>query len=210
VNTQVNFPSVRNRYYILRHGESEANVARIVTSDPAQCIANYGLTQNGRAKVAATIQQAKRKHWLDSQTIIYASDFRRTAETAELAREVLDAGKIHLSKALRERNFGEYDGTHPAAYIKIWPQDQSEILDQQNRGVEGPREMLLRLADFIKGIERRHENSCLLLVSHGDPLQVLQAAFAGLAPRESSLLSYIAQAELRKLEITLQTTATNR
>lgn len=201
MNSLKGITSLNNKYFILRHGQSEANVAGLITSDPAQCLSRYGLTEYGAKQVAATIRQAKLRGWLDAKTIIYCSDFKRTVETAEVARQILQAAKIHPSSALRERFFGTYDGKHVDAYIEIWEQDQAGKQEGQNNGVEGPEEMLDRLKNCIKALEAEYQNKCMLLVSHGDPLQVLQAAFAGLRSEQGRALKYIEPGELRELTL---------
>ncbi|HKU18925.1 MAG TPA: histidine phosphatase family protein [Candidatus Saccharimonadales bacterium] len=191
--------SLKNTYFILRHGESEANAARLITSDPAQCITRFGLTDRGRQQVTATIQKAKLQGWLDAETIIYCSDFKRTVETAQLARQTLHAGAIRLSPALRERFFGALDGKQTTEYVEIWPQDQHDEQVQKRSGVETAEATAGRLTKFVKDLEAQYRGKRLLLVSHGDPLQVLQAAFAGLEPEQSRALTYIKPAEIRRL-----------
>ena len=141
--------------------------------------------------------QAKLRGLLNAETIIYCSDFKRTTETASLAQQILKAGETHPSPALRERSFGKYNGKHANTYIEIWPQDQMDEEDQQRNGVEDAEKMLGRFLDFIKGLEIQYQHQCLLLVSHGDPLQVVQGAFAGLGATQSRLLKYIEPAEIK-------------
>lgn len=190
---------LKNTYFILRHGESEANVAQLITSDPAQCVTHFGLTRHGKEKVAAAVRNAQQKSWLNAETIIYSSDFRRAIETAQIAGEILGAGKIHLSIALRERFFGGYDGQKVKEYLEIWPTHQRDTRAQQIHGVENSEEIAERLIKLIEKLETQYQNECLLLVSHGDPLQVLQATFAGLDPECARLLKYIQPGEIKAL-----------
>lgn len=192
--------SLRNNYYLLRHGESEANIAGLITSDPAVCINNYGLTEKGRVQVTRSIKQAKFDGLLNEKTIIYCSDFRRTVETAEIACAILNAGKIHRTASLRERNFGEYDGKQITTYINIWAKDQKEESAHVEKGVESPQKMLTRLIKLLKKLEFQYKDEHILLVSHGDPLQVLQAFFLRLDSIQSISLKYIEQGELRELK----------
>jgi broad specificity phosphatase PhoE len=190
---------LKNKYFILRHGESEANVAGLITSNPAQCIKKYGLTKYGRKVVAASVEKAKLSAQLDSETIIYTSDFKRTVETAEIATEILNAGKVHLGVGLRERSFGLYDGKQVTKYIEVWPTDETGRLEQLKNKVESGEEILVRLTAFIRSLENRYREKTVLLVSHGDPLQVLQAYWKGLGPNQARLLPYLQPGELREL-----------
>jgi glucosyl-3-phosphoglycerate phosphatase len=190
---------MNNKYYILRHGQSEANIAGLLTSDPDICINNYGLTKLGKEQVTASVKNAIKNGWLDNQTIIYCSDFKRAAETAGIARQLLGARELQKTPALRERKMGKYDGKKTSIYHEIWPHDETEKQVLKKNEVEGPEEMLYRLTDLINQLETRYKGEYILLVSHGDPLQVLQASFAGLNPEQSRNQEYIPTAEIRKL-----------
>jgi len=189
---------LKNQYFILRHGESEANIAKQIRSNPDEGITTYGLTDTGKSQVAISTQQAMRRGWLNDKTIIYSSDFKRAAETAKVVEETLHTGKIQLSSALRERYFGNWDGKHSRNYIRVWGQDISGFA-QSNNGVESVSEVLDRVTRLIGEIETRYDGKNILLVSHGDPLHILQAAFAGLKPSKHRLLKNIKVAEIRKL-----------
>ena len=191
---------LKNTFYLLRHGESEANVAGIITSDPHQCLTKYGLTHFGKAAVTASVMRAQHDNWLTNETLIYSSDFKRAAETAEIAQRLLLANPIHYRKELRERNFGEYHGEHPLTYVEIWPKNNQEKYDQRDKGVEDAKSIAHRLFVLIHELEALHQQRQILLVSHGDLLQVLQAAFQGLTPAQGRALSYIQPGEIRKLE----------
>ena len=69
---------------------------------------------------------------LASQLIIFASDFKRTAETANIIREKLNcATEVQLDVRLRERYFGEYEGTSTQNYNKVWENDEEGEKDTQ-------------------------------------------------------------------------------
>jgi len=193
-----------NTYYIMRHGESEANVAGLVTSDPEQCISDYGLTQRGINIATDNLKLAKSRSWIDSKTIIYCSDFKRTIETAELAQQILGCGAIHRATELRERSFGTYNGKAISFYIDIWPKGEQEKAEQNQNGVESSEVILSRLTKFVMSLESQYRHQRLLLVSHGDPLQVLQAYAQGLDQDQSRSLEYIQPGEIRELGTTSQ------
>lgn len=87
---------------LIRHGETTHNAAGII-----QGWQNPGLTEEGMAQVreAARIIDAV-------PGIIYASDLRRTVESAEVIREELGYDTIPLlfDWRLRERRFGTLEG----------------------------------------------------------------------------------------------------
>lgn len=188
---------LQNRYFILRHGESEANAAHLIIGNAKAGIAGYGLTGKGKQQVIASAEEAKRKNWLDSATIIYSSDFKRAVETAETAREVLGAGKIHLTQALRERDFGTWEGKHNKNYMRVWSKDVRGV-DHQD-GTESIFSVRDRVTRLIVELESRYQGKTILLVSHGDPLHILQTAFADVKPTKHRLLKHMSVAEIREL-----------
>ena len=78
--------TLKNKYYGLRHGESEANVAGIISSDPAIGTTTHQLTANGavQARRAATalIETLGRENLTPERCIFVTSDFMRAWQTS--------------------------------------------------------------------------------------------------------------------------------
>lgn len=187
--------SLKNRYYAVRHGESLANVAGIIVSDPAVGTRGYGLSTDGRAQVRNSIQLSS---GLDESTLIISSDFLRTAETAEIIREALGVDSVRFDIRLRERFFGKWDGASYVNYSTAWHNDAVNpelVLD----GVEGTGAVGRRMLDVIHGLDREVENRDILLVSHGDPLLVLQAVLSEIPAARHRTLRGFGTAEIRPL-----------
>ena len=55
---------------------------------------------------------------------------------------------------------------------------------------------------FIADLERQHSGRDILLVSHGDTLQILQAGFLRIDPSRHRSLPHLATAEFRRLHLT--------
>eukprot|EP00929_Paragymnodinium_shiwhaense_P038055 TRINITY_DN20179_c0_g1_i4.p1 TRINITY_DN20179_c0_g1~~TRINITY_DN20179_c0_g1_i4.p1 ORF type:complete len:161 (+),score=44.63 TRINITY_DN20179_c0_g1_i4:52-534(+) len=81
----------KKRYFALRHGESEANVAGIIISDPKVGTKRYGLTKKGIAAVRVSAAAFAKKVTAQRPFAveIIASDFKRTMETARTFRSAL-------------------------------------------------------------------------------------------------------------------------
>lgn len=76
---------LKNRYFIIRHGESKANVAEIILSHPEEGMKeNYTLTAKGENQVRTSVEKVKYQGILDNETIIYSSPFSRCKKTAEI------------------------------------------------------------------------------------------------------------------------------
>ncbi|MGE0709399.1 MAG: histidine phosphatase family protein [Planctomycetota bacterium] len=187
-----------NRYLGLRHGESEANVAGIVLSDPAAGVPGYGLTARGRAQVQASVAASA---GLDAATWIVCSDFRRARESAEEAAAVLGAGAPELRPALRERWFGAHEGQRNDRYEQVWARDREDP-DHTEQGVESARAVARRVATLIVALERERQGATILLVSHGDALQLLQTALLRLSPGTHRERPHWGPGEVRPLELT--------
>lgn len=190
--------SLKNRYFLMRHGESKANRAEVIISLPdTGKREEFGLTTHGllSAKLAGlAIREAGIK------PLIFSSDFSRARQTAEAVREVLGHRRIRLTPGLRERFFGELEGSHTVNYHDVWAADAEDLGDSQY-GVEPVRGVLVRTTLLVRNIERRYENQDILLVSHGDPLQILQAGFEGIDPAEHRSVPYLHPAEWREVKL---------
>jgi len=185
---------LNNTYFLLRHGESQANREGIIISDPETGIHHYGLTGKGTESVINTALNTR----LDSETIIYSSDFKRARETAETFGRIIDTQAVQLKAELRERFFGEWEETGTDNYARIWTADESKELDP-NTNVESVHSVAKRALKLVNELESTHKNQKILLVSHGDTLQILITAFAGLCPTKHRRLSPIKTAEIRSL-----------
>jgi broad specificity phosphatase PhoE len=184
-----------NTFSIMRHGQSMANVAGIIVS----CLENdrrgeHGLSEIGRKQALETAQACG----LPRDTIICSSDFSRARQTAEIVRAHLDAPQVHLAEALRERCFGEWEGSATDNYARVWATDETHSA-QVGSGVEPVAAVLDRTTALIVELERRYSGRHILLVSHGDTLQILQAGFLRMSPSRHRSLPDLGTAEIRPL-----------
>ncbi len=170
---QTMFPkNLKNTYYGLRHGESEANIISKIVSNPKIGTKQYGLTVKGGIQVKNTIQKSR----IQKDIIIYCSDFLRTKQTAKVVSSLLNQQKIHTSIRLRERFFGIFDEKNSSNYNKIWAGDQKDSF-QTEHNVESVDNVRKRLTYLIQYLERKYKNKKILLISHGDTLQILYTLF---------------------------------
>ena len=121
---------------------------------------------------------------------------------------------MQLRKALRERSFGELHGASVDRYGEVWAQDALDAAHEVF-GVESVRSVLRRSAALVAGIE--HEllggsggdggdggeggdgGWTVLLVAHGDVLQIAQTAFARVDPTRHRELPHLETAAVREL-----------
>jgi probable phosphoglycerate mutase len=182
---------LRNRYFLMRHGQSKANVAGIIVSSLARdASGDYGLSALGREQALKSAAGSG----LPAGTVICASPFARARQTAEIVREFAGAAPVTVADALCERFFGDWDGTDSAHYEKVWADDQE---GRAASGVEPVTEVLDRTTALVAELDRRHENEDILLVSHGDALQILQTGFLGTDPALHRTVPHLETAEIR-------------
>ena len=185
-----------NRYFVMRHGQSKANAASIIVSSLAHDErGDYGLTELGREQALASAE----KSGLPAGTIIYSSGFARARQTAEIVREHLGVQAVTIAGALGERYFGGWEGTDTANYAKVWAADEAGRIDGD---VEPVTAVLDRTTAFVAKLELEHRENDILLVSHGDALQILQTGFRKLDPAAHRSLPHLETAEIRQLYLT--------
>jgi len=189
-----------NTYYVMRHGRSLANDEELIVSHPDQAVPQYGLSEDGRRQVTAAVTLAAQLAVLDQNTLVVTSDFARARESAEIAARLLDTRDVVLTPRLRERFFGAWDRQHHSSYERVWAGDALDGANKQYE-VESTQEVLNRATSLIADLEREHSGRTVLLVSHGDVLQILQTAFEGVPSGSHRLLPHLETGEIRKLEL---------
>mmetsp|Transcript_18202 Transcript_18202/g.25701 ORF Transcript_18202/g.25701 Transcript_18202/m.25701 type:complete len:239 (+) Transcript_18202:46-762(+) len=225
-NKLLSAPKLKNHYYALRHGQSLANVQKIISSDPAISTVEHGLSDVGREQVLKTAQEfAKEFHENKCAdrfrgVLVLASDFTRARQTAAIFHETLKEEKVplvHLKSSevspelqicLRERYFGEWNGGSDVHYHDVWKDDSNDA-DHTIKGVESVNQVVTRTTNLILDIEQKlatgedvNDKPCkCVLVAHGDVLQILQTAFQKVDGRLHRTLPHLETAKLRELEL---------
>ena len=194
----------RNKYLIMRHGESEANVAGLIVSDPAIGCERYGLTKFGRQQVATSVTDYKLANLPTNSSVSHAiskvicSDFLRTIQTANQLSKTLGLPAPQIEPGLRERFFGDWEGKPDTHYPEIWKLD-NEPASQTIQNIETVTQVRRRGIDVIEKLDRQFNNEVILLVSHGDMLQILLTAFVEIPAEQHRSLPHHNQAEIKPL-----------
>ena len=186
---------LKNRYFIMRHGRSLANEQGLIVSDPRNGLTGYGLAEKGKGQIRRSLNTQTA---LGPDTLIIASDFLRTRESAALAAEILETEPVQTCQELRERNFGEFELCSDENYKRVWAGDEGNDSNTEH-GVESPEEVQSRFRSCIARLESEYEGRTLLLISHGDLLQIAQTWFEETAPCRHRSLTHLETAELRAL-----------
>jgi glucosyl-3-phosphoglycerate phosphatase len=213
---------LRNDFWVLRHGQSQANVAKIIASNPDIACHNYGLSEKGKEQAAQAgddvveaFQERNSRLPRLQKVVLLSSDFLRAKETAEIVRDkLLEAGipllyqnvahgvykGISMETRLRERWFGEWDETEDTNYPNVW-KDDAQDPNHSCKGVESVNEVVARTTQCICEWDQRLERCMIICVAHGDVLQILQTAFAKMDPSKHRALDHLETAKLRRLQL---------
>lgn len=142
---------------------------------------DWELTDTGRAD-ARGIGSALKKKLEGEDVILYSSDLKRAAKTSEIIGEYLGISPV-LKRELRERNLGRCCGKSVQWLRENLECQERTVDDRLFSDAESRRDEWNRLKPFFDCLmQDPHET--VIVVSHGDLLDVLFAMFLGL-PVES-------------------------
>lgn len=213
-NHLVNVSSLKNDFCALRHGQSMANVQQIISSHPDVATMDHGLSPLGREQAEAAAKDVVDYYNINNRDgkysgiIILTSDYLRAKETAKcVGAAVLKAGLplyrrqfYTIDTALRERWFGDWDGGSDENYANVWKDDAVDP-SHTNGGVEAVNAVMDRTtACVIKWNEKLNQH-LIVLVAHGDVLQIAQTAFSKLDGSKHRTLEHLETATLRPLKL---------
>lgn len=192
-----------NKYFMMRHGESEHNKKNIVSS---KVLNPHHLTEKGKMDIKEISQKVKKEN-ID---IIFSSDFIRTKETAEiLANEIgYDKSKIIYDKRIRELNTGTFDGKSPSDYHDYFSTLLEKFTKAPPEG-EDLTELKNRISEFLYEVEEKYQGKNILIISHEYPIWLLSAGAVGADIKQSVKMKedkgddYIETGELKELDFTL-------
>ncbi len=151
--------------YLVRHGETDANVSGVW-----QGSTDSPLNERGAAQARALAQRVLREQLpIDA---IYSSPLRRASVTAEIIAEALGGLSVILDKRLEEYHMGDWEGLSYQQLRdekRFWAQMEADP-DFTPPGGESARTFALRLLDFFQTIIRQHEGETVMVVGHGGAL----------------------------------------
>lgn len=221
-NRLQDYATLRNKYFALRHGQSKANVAKIIASDPEVACTQYGLSPLGHEQAQAAgshvVSYYEAKHGEGSPLFggvcLLTSDLLRAKETAEAVAAAIRThnssgspiqiplyeNQVIIETRLRERYFGDWDLTSDSNYHEVWKDDAIDPTHTLS-GVESVNSVMNRATDCVLDWDARLEDYMIVCVAHGDVLQILQTGFSKLDGSKHRTLEHLETASLRKLEL---------
>lgn len=158
-----------NKLFLVRHGEAENNVQEIINSDLNNDI--YHLTEKGRWQIGKLAEELKEQK-ID---LIFCSPILRTKETAQILAEILGLDVV-ADKRLIEFGQGRLSDKTHSEFVSVFPNWPEEIKNEREKhGVESEEAAQKRLKEFVDELNDKYQNRNIIVISHGDPLQILRA-----------------------------------
>jgi probable phosphoglycerate mutase len=138
---------------IIRHGVTDWNVLKRIQGQT-----NIPLNSDGRKQAEALARRLSNEKW----DYAYSSDLLRASETAQIIISDSDIN-LQFDERLRERNFGQIEGTTEEERIAKWGPHWNKL----DLGKEAEEAVQARAAAFMADIVTRHRGNRILIVSHG-------------------------------------------
>lgn len=157
------------RFCLVRHGETDWNVARRLQGHTDIDLNMRGVLQAGQ--MARALQKMNLQF-----DILYTSDLQRAAKTAKEIELLFKTSAI-VNAALRERHFGALQGLTideaPKAEPELWQSHLQRNLEEELRGGESIIQFAGRIQEALDQIRKQHVGKTILIVSHGGALDMM-------------------------------------
>ncbi|UCF20236.1 MAG: histidine phosphatase family protein [Gemmatimonadota bacterium] len=156
--------------YVMRHGETEANLRQILMGR-----GDSPFTAAGRMQPAQVARHLRDRRL----ACIYSSPMERARRTAALVVESLgEPIPIREEVAIAEVDAGDFTGLSFQEVRRRIP-DGVILGEFRYPGGESWAEVQARAVDFVKGLSARHPGAAVLLVTHAGVIAGLVAEYLG-------------------------------
>lgn len=150
--------------YLVRHGETEWNVKRLM-----QGHGDSSLTKNGIKQAKEAANKLKSVHFDE----VFSSDLGRAHSTAKI---IIQERKLAIKTTafLREKNLGKYDGRDYEVFqgeLKAYSEEFSKLPSQEKfkfkyPTMESDEEVITRLLRFLREVAIAYTGKMILVVTH--------------------------------------------
>lgn len=158
--------------YVVRHGQTEFNVARKIQGQLDSPLTQKGIEQ--AKQLSAELSNEKFE-------MIFSSDLLRAQRTAEIIN-VDKQLALNTTKLLRERRFGRYDGTSYEEFDKLNKElilkrekltDEDYFKFRLYEDFETDEEVVSRMITFLREVAVTYSGKNILAVTHGGSMRAL-------------------------------------
>lgn len=149
---------------LVRHGQAQSNVSRILTSYPEA--KPMPLSPTGRKEVEETAQKLKGT----TVAALFASPLTRTQETASIISKVVGV-PITTDHRLRETDFGVYNNTSYNQFFLRYPHPSLREEMDEDTQAEGLLNVRARVKEFLQFLQQEYPGKTVILVTHADAIR---------------------------------------
>lgn len=154
---------------LVRHGQSEANLAHVFAGHY-----NAKLTELGHAQARLTADYLLSRYQIDA---VYSSDLLRAYHTGKPTADALGLPVIK-EEGMREIFEGEWSGRPFSELISVYEADfacwMHDIGHARCTGGESTEELLARVKATLERIAKENDGKTVLITTHATPIRVMQ------------------------------------
>lgn len=181
------------RFLLVRHGESEKDVTGLVASlSDGEAV---HLTEKGKDAVGSTAKKLVK----EKAVALYASPLTRTRETAEIIGAATGLA-VTTDARLREIDFGVMNGKTEAEFHEFFPFGADRWSKRPQDG-ENFSDVRKRMMEFLREADAKHAGETVIVVTHGDPLFVVDCAVNRVSAEKQEGYRYPAHASVTEAEL---------
>ncbi len=169
----------KNKFYAIRHGESDSNIKEIVSCKIGR---DNPITEKGKKQVTSVAEKLATMNI----NVIVASPMERTRETAEMIAQIINypIDQIVFDNRIREVDLGDLDG-HPVSEYREMFKTTKEKFEKAAPNGESLRDMKRRYGDAIYDYDEKYVGQNVLFVTHEYGVWMLDAIARGLDEKET-------------------------
>ncbi|KAJ3335091.1 hypothetical protein HDU93_006495 [Gonapodya sp. JEL0774] len=164
-------PRYVTRLFLCRHGETDANAARVLQGSGI----DMSLNDRGLRQALAL---GKRMQDVDIRAV-WASNLKRAKETAQAVHALHPTASLHSHPDLREISWGDWEGKSHAPglmdMIERWEHEGDFDAKPPGEKGESPNMVRNRVAAVMGSIVESGGEGSVLVVAHGRTLRILLA-----------------------------------
>ncbi|MFA5360440.1 MAG: histidine phosphatase family protein [Candidatus Paceibacterota bacterium] len=176
-------PNLKNKYFLLRHGKTihqtgKKDITYGYPDDNPPCV----LLKEGIREAQLAGEKLKEKN-ID---LIFASDILRVKQTVKIAAKIIgyNPDNVIYDQRLRDVNWGIFAGKNKKEAWAYYDKDMLQKFEKPVPQGESWNQCRERMAAVLNEIEKNFEKKNVLIVSHGDPLWLLEGYLKGKSNEE--------------------------
>ena len=148
-------------FYVIRHGETESNVKKIIQGQ-----LDSPLTKKGIEEIKHIAKKLKGIKF----DYAFSSDLLRAKRTAEIIA-LEHKLEVQTTKLLRERRFGKFEGKPEIDFASVAETRRKLAAEQRYshkiHGIESDKEIVERFVTFMREVAIAKPGKKILAVTHG-------------------------------------------